>query len=199
MWYDLRDTDTVEMQGTRTSVAVAKRLGWITTDRQGNTYNQTPEAMREVDGTAAQERAVAAEAAQRAQDAETADMNRHPEEIEAAAQLFTGKVSPSDQIAMLVQMNTKGQPMPATLQRVAEQMGLSPEQAVDSLNAMAAGTQAQLRILAKSRGVDADAFADWARERRSDRVQTALQQHVLRRDVVGAWSGLITEYKATRG
>ena len=99
---------------------------------------------------------------------------------------------------MLVQLG-QGAVRPQLLHRVAEQMNMTPEAAQEAFQAVEMGTRAQLTALANSRGVDVNAFANWVRSARSDRVLQAQQRHVLSRDLVGAWGGLINEFKATRG
>jgi hypothetical protein len=100
---------------------------------------------------------------------------------------------------MLVQLG-QGNVRPQLMHRVAEQMGMTPEDAGQAFKAVELGTRMQLTALARSNGVDVDAFANWARASvRSDRLLQAQQRHVLSRDLVGAWGGLIAEYKATLG
>jgi hypothetical protein len=200
---EMRDTDTVEFQGLRTDVVSARRMGWLSTDRQGNAYNPTPETIRQIDGTAERERAqAAAQAAQREAES-TAQANVHPvPEIEAAHQSFVTQVSTSDQIGLMLALQSGKPVAPALMARVAEQLGQQPEQAQETLNNMAMGVQAQFRVIARAQGLDPDQAADWIRTHRSDRVAAALQQHTLHRDVIGAWSGLLADFKratAARG
>jgi hypothetical protein len=193
---EMRDTDTVEFQGLRTDVNTARRLGWLSTDRQGNAYNPTAETLHKIDGTAERERTQAAAQAAQAEAESTARANAHPvPEIEAAHQLFVNSVSTSDQIAYMLAVGS-GKPVPPALfARVSEAMGQQPEQATETINAMATGVQAQFRVVAKATGADPDLAADWIKTYRGDRVAAALQQHTLRRDAIGAWSGLLADYQ----
>ena len=96
---------------------------------------------------------------------------------------------------MLVQLG-QGSIRPQLMHRVAGQMGMTPEAAGEAFKAVELGTRMQLTALARSKGVDVNAFANWARESvRSDRLQQAQQRHVLSRDLVGAWSSLLNDYQ----
>jgi phage-related tail protein len=81
----------------------------------------------------------------------------------------------------------------------SKQLGQQPEQAAATLNNMALGVQAQFKVMARSQGLDPDLAADWIKDHRGDRVAAAVQQHTLRRDVIGAWSGLLADYKRSTG
>ena len=107
-------------------------------------------------------------------------------------------MSESDKIGLLVQLG-QGSVRPQLLHRISEQMGMTPEAAQEAFQAVELGTRAQLTALANARGVNVDEFAVWARQPiRSDRVLQAQQRHVLSRDLVGGWSDLLNEFKATR-
>jgi hypothetical protein len=174
---EMRDTDTVEFQGLRTDVVSARRLGWLTTDRQGNAYNPTAETIRKIDGTAERERAEAAAQAAQAEAESTAKANTHPSAvIEAAHQSFVTQVSTSDQIGLMLALNSGKPVAPALMARVAEQLGQQPEQAQETLNNMARGVQAQFTVMARSQGLDENLAADWIRTHRADRVAAAVQQ-----------------------
>jgi hypothetical protein len=183
--------------GITTTLANAERLGFVQHDKSADRYENVGEArLREATGLAEQERRAAAAREAEAADRARSDLNRHPvPEIEAAHAQFNEMVSEGDKIALLVQMNGKGAPNPAALERIADQMGTTAEVAADRLNNMAVGVQAQFSALARARGVDPDQAADWIRARHPEKALSALQQHVLRRDIVGAWSGLIADYK----
>ena len=88
---ELRDTDKVTIDGIETSVAVARRLGFLRTEaRTGVTTNVSDEQLREASGQADAERA-AAQAAKDAQDAAAAveAAKLSPEAEEAATLLAT--------------------------------------------------------------------------------------------------------------
>jgi hypothetical protein len=102
--------------------------------------------------------------------------------------MFVGEVPDTEAIALLVQMHCDGAPSESTLHKVAESMGLTPDEAAASLNKMSAGVQNQLSALATAHGVDADAFADWMRSSRREESLKALTTHVMSRDVFGAWN-----------
>jgi hypothetical protein len=200
---DLRPTDLITVPGFgEVQVQVAERIGLLSADpATGRTTNATAGSLREASGEAEQERQAAAPAAAQAADRERASLNAHPvPEIEDAHASFTTKVSTSDQIGALVQLQNTGKLNDALLHRVAEAMGVQPDAAVDQLSAMSLGVQAQFKVMASSRGVDPDQAAEWIRTHRSQHVMSALQRHALGRDVVGAWSGLLADYaRATQG
>jgi hypothetical protein len=192
----------VTIDGISTTVANAQRLGLITHDKGADRYeNVSASQLHEATGTAQQEREAAAAQAAQAADAERASLNVHPvPEIEASHTSFVKSVPVSDQIGAIVQLQNTGKLQPALLNRVAEAMQVQPDVAIDQLNAMSMGVQAQFKALARSRGVDPDHAADWTRTNRSQHVMAALQRHALGRDVVGGWDGLIADYKrATQG
>jgi hypothetical protein len=197
----LRPTDLVTFEGQEMEVQVAERIGLLTRNSAGHIANGGERAVAEATGEAAAARAAEAAKASQEADQERASLNTHPvPEIEDAHAHFTTMVQTSDQIGALVQLQSTGKLPPAVLHRVAEQMGMQPERAVDSLNAMSMGIQAQFKTLARSRGMDPDQAADWLRTHRSQHLMSALQRHALHRDVVGAWDGLIGDFKrATQG
>jgi type IV secretory pathway TrbL component len=92
-------------------------------------------------------------------------------------------------------MNRDGAPSNDTLNRVASALGVPVDQAVTRLNAMSAGVQAQLSVLAKARGVNPEQFANWARDNRRGESLHAMQGHVQSRNLL-SWDGLINEFKA---
>jgi hypothetical protein len=199
---DARPTDLIRVPGFgEVTIEVAQKIGLLSSNLEsGRPINATPEAISEATGEAAAARARASQAEAQATEAERVSLNAHPvKEIEVAHQTFVSHVSESDKIGMLVQLN-KGDVRPQLMHRVAEQMGMTPEAAEEAFKAVEMGTRAQLTALANSKGIDVNAFANWARSPvRSDKVLQAQQRHVLSRDLVGAWSGLIAEYKATLG
>ena len=99
--------------------------------------------------------AAAAEADAAAAEEERASMNTHPDQfVEESHTQFTDVVPPQLQTELLVQMHRDGVPSTSTLNRVADSLGVSVDEAVTRLNAVSAGVQAQLSVLAKARGVN---------------------------------------------
>jgi hypothetical protein len=147
----------------------------------------------------------AAEAATAAADEAKADalresLARHSDDQTEAAHLhFVGDVPTPDAIALLVQMHQTGAPSDSTLHKVGEAMGLTPDQAVTTLNKMAGGVQNQLAALATAHGVDANAFSDWMRTSRREESLKAMTTHVISRDVFGAWNKHLTDFVARTG
>jgi hypothetical protein len=140
--------------------------------------------------------AAAAEADAAAAEAERASMNAHPDSfVEESHTQFTNVVPAQLQTELLVQMHRDGVPSEGTLNRVAESLGVSVDEAVTRLNAMSAGVQAQLSVLAKARGVNPERFANWARDNHRGESLRAMQGHVQGRQLL-SWDTLIAEFKA---
>jgi hypothetical protein len=200
--HDLRPSDLIRVPGLgEVTVEVAQRIGLLSSNPEsGRAMNATPAALSEATGEAAAVRAQAAQVEAQATETRRVSLNEHPvQEIESAHHTFVSQVSDGDKIGMLVQLG-KGDVRPQLLNRVAEQMGLSPEAAQEAFKAVELGTRMQLTALAQAWGVNVDDFANWARASvRSDRLLQAQQRHVLSGDLEGAWSALLTEYKGTRG
>jgi hypothetical protein len=149
---------------------------------------EDPAVKAAADAAAAADEAAAAEA--------DAAMNTHPDAyIEESHTQFTDVVPSQLQTELLVQMHRDGAPSNDTLNRVASALGVSVDDAVTRLNAMSAGVQAQLSVLAKARGVNAEQFANWARDNRRGESLRAMQGHVQSRNLL-SWDGLINEFKA---
>jgi hypothetical protein len=134
------------------------------------------------------------------QEALRESLARHSDDqAEAAHMMFVGEVPQAEAVAMLVQMHRDGVPTENTLHRVGEAMGLSPDEAVTTLNKMAGGVQNQLTALATAHGVDPVAFSDWMRSSRREERLKAMTTHVLSRDVFGAWNSHLVDFKARTG
>jgi hypothetical protein len=71
-------------------------------------------------------------------------------------------------------------------------------EAIDKVNAISMGTQAQFTVLARSMGLDADRAADWIKANRRDTAMAVAQAHGLRRDLM-AWKPLLQDYRAATG
>ena len=157
----------------------------------------SPELFLEPEAKAAkQAEAAAAEADAAAEEAERASMNTHPDQfVEESHTQFTDVVPAQLQTELLVQMHRDGVPSTSTLNRVADSLGVSVDDAVTRLNAMSAGVQAQLSVLAKARGVNPEQFANWARDNHRGESLRAMQGHVQSRNLL-SWDGLINEFKA---
>jgi hypothetical protein len=150
-------------------------------------FKPEAEKLAEAAALAADEAAAAAEAAA---------MNTHPDSyIEESHTQFTDVVPAQLQTELLVQMHRDGAPSNDTLNRVASSLGVTVDEAVTRLNAMSAGVQAQLSVLAKARGVNPEKFASWARDNRRGESLHAMQGHVQSRNLL-SWDGLINEFKA---
>jgi hypothetical protein len=140
--------------------------------------------------------AAAAEADAAAAAEEAAAMNTHPDAfIEESHTQFTNVIPAQLQTELLVQMHRDGVPSKDTLNRVADALGVTVDDAVTRLNAMSAGVQAQLSVLAKARGVNPEQFANWARDNRRGESLRAMQGHVQSRQLL-SWDTLINEFKA---
>jgi hypothetical protein len=156
---------------------------------------QAPEMFEDPAIKAAADAAAAADEAAAAEEA--AAMNTHPDAyIEESHTKFTDVVPAQLQTELLVQMHRDGVPSKDTLNRVADALGVTVDDAVTRLNAMSAGVQAQLSVLAKARGVNPEQFANWARDNRRGESLRAMQGHVQSRNLL-SWDGLINEFKAS--
>ena len=143
-----------------------------------------------------QARAAAEQADAKAAEDATAALNTHPDQfIEESHTQFTNVVPTGLQVELLVQMHRDGVPSKDTLNRVADSLGVSVDEAVTRLNAMSAGVQAQVSVLAKARGVNPEQFANWARDNRRGESLRAMQGHVQSRSLL-SWDPLIAEFKA---
>jgi hypothetical protein len=126
------------------------------------------------------------------------EANRHPAEIEGYHQHILGGVNPQNIIGLMVYANKGETPPESLVHRIAEEMGEPVERAVDKINLVNRGVQAQFTLLAQGMGLDADRAADWLKAHRRDSSMAALQSHFLRRDM-HAWAPLLREYRASTG
>jgi hypothetical protein len=179
---------------------LVKVLGYDVKPEVAEKMRETsPEAFIEPEAKAAEE-AKAALAADEARSEEVTreDLNRHPGEIEGYHQHLTGEVSQQNLIGLMV-YGQKGEAPPADLLKtVAQEMGESLDRAIDKINLVAQGVQAQFTVLARSMGLDADKAADWLRDHRKDTSMVASQAHFMRRDLM-AWKPLLEDYRAATG
>jgi hypothetical protein len=151
-----------------------------------------------VEPAAKQAEAVAKAEEAKAEEISREDLNRHPGEIEGYHQHITGEVNPQNLIGLMVYAQ-KGETPPASLiSNIARDMGETPDTAVQKINLVNQGVQAQFTVLAKSMGLDADKAADWLKDHRKDTSMAALQAHYMRRDLM-AWKPLLDDYRKATG
>jgi hypothetical protein len=132
-----------------------------------------------------------------AEEAKTAEINRFLDpEAEGVAMHVNAEVSLADRTQLFWQLHSTGTVNGPTLQRVAEQMHLPVDQAVEALNAVHTNHSMQVATLCGAKGVDAQGFATWAKNSRASEMFRAVQIQANERDFVRAWSGLVDEFKA---
>ncbi len=95
---ELRDTDMVTIDGIETSVAVARRLGFITKSRTGILENVSPEQLKEATGEAEAARAAEQAAKDQAEAQAATEAAKLSPEAEQAAQMLATKVDQNTQI-----------------------------------------------------------------------------------------------------
>jgi hypothetical protein len=145
----------------------------------------------------AAEAAKEAENAAAAEEDKTAEINRFLDDAaEGVAMHVNAEVSLADRTQLLWQLHSTGAVNGPTLQRVAEQMHLPVDQAVEALNAVLTNHSMQVATLCGAKGVDAQGFATWAKNSRATEMFRAVQIQANERDFVRAWSGLVDEFKA---
>jgi hypothetical protein len=158
----------------------------------------SPELFLEPEAKAPQEVEAADAAADAdAEEAKREEINRFVDEAaEGVAMHINSDVSLSDRTQLLWQLHSTGTVTAPTLQRVAEQMHVSVDDAVVSINAVHTNHSLQVATLCGAKGVDAQAFGTWAKNNRSTEMFRAIQVQANERDFVRAWSGLVDEFKA---
>jgi hypothetical protein len=158
----------------------------------------SPELFLEPEAKAAQKvEAADAAADAAAEEAKRAEINRFVDDAaEGVAMHIANEVSLSDRTQLLWQLHSTGTVNGPTMQRVAEQMHLSVDEAAEALNAVHLNHSMQVKSLCGVKGVDAQAFAGWAKNNRSTEMFRAVQIQTNERDFVRAWSGLVDEFKA---
>ena len=176
-------------------------------DRQDTPNNRLLELMEkahsrgEVNAEDPSEKAQAAaevDAEAKAEETSREELNRHPGEIEGYHQHITGEVSQQNQIALMV-YGQKGEAPPSSLiHSIAQEMGEPLDSAIDKINLVSQGVQAQFHVLAKSMGLNPDKAADWIKDHRKDTAMVAAQAHFMRRDLM-AWKPLLADYQAPTG
>jgi hypothetical protein len=132
-------------------------------------------------------------------EADRADLNTHPvPEIEAAHMHLNDMVSMQDRIGLMVAGARGETPLPALINRIADQMHLPLDKAIDAINLVSAGTSAQFTAVCNAMGLDAGKAQVWIKEHRADTGMVAAQAHLMRRDVK-AWTPLLDAYRQATG
>jgi hypothetical protein len=132
-------------------------------------------------------------------EADRADINTHPiPEIEAAHMHLNDMVSMQDRIALMVAGARGAAPSPSLINRIADQMHVPLDKAIDAINLVSAGTSAQFTALANAMGLDAGKAQAWIKGHRADTGTVAAQAHLMRRDVK-AWAPLLDAYRQATG
>ena len=178
-------TDLVKVLGTEAKPDVVENL-----------MKMQPELF--VEPAAQQAQAKQVEEAAKAEEATREELNRHPGEIEGYHQHLTGEVNPQNLIGLMVYAQKGETPPTDLLKTIADQLGEPLGVAIDKINLVNQGVQAQFTVLARSMGLDADRAADWLREHRKDSSMAVLQAHYLRRDLQ-AWTPLLKDYAVATG
>jgi hypothetical protein len=189
-------TTSVQLQSPTGRVAI---LGTTVAPEVYERMKETsPELFLEPEAKAAQKvEAADAAADAAAEEAKRAEINRFVDDAaEGAALHVNSDVSLSDRTQLLWQLHSTGTVNGPTLQRVAEQMLLPVDQAVEALNAIHTNHSMQVATLCGAKGVDAQAFAGWAKTNRATEMFRAVTIQANERDFVRAWSGLVDEFKA---
>jgi hypothetical protein len=179
---------------------LVKVAGFEVRPEVAETMKETsPGLFIEPEAKAAQEAAAALEADKaRSEEISKEELNRHPGEIEGYHQHIVGEVSPQNLIGLMVYGQKGEAPPESLLQNIAREMGEPLGVAVDKVNLVSQGVQAQFTVLARSMGLDADKAADWIRDHRKDTAMVAAQAHFMRRDLM-AWRPLLADYQAATG
>jgi hypothetical protein len=146
--------------------------------------------------------AEAAKEADNAKDEEAArqELNRFADDAaEGVAMHISNDVDFSTQTRMLLELSRDGQPSQQTLERFAEQLHMSVDDAVQAVNAITVNTSGQLQALCNAKGVDAQAFSDYMRTHRATEMFRCVQIHTQERDLVRAWGMEVDAFKARGG
>jgi hypothetical protein len=182
----------------RAPTGLVKVAGFDVTPEVAQTLTEAAPEMFEDPSVKAAEAAKVADAA-RSEEITREDLNRHPDDqIEAAHQHFVGEVSQQNQIALMVCAHRGEAPSADLLKTIADEMHVQLHEAIDKVNAISMGTQAQFTVLARSMNLDADKAADWIKSHRRDTAMVAAQAHGLRRDLL-ALKPLLEDYRRATG
>lgn len=195
---ELRDSDMIEIDGVETTVAVARRLGFIKANsRTGILENVSSEALKEATGEAEQERAAQAaeKAAQDSRAAQEASKLADPA-AEAAAQTLASTVSENTVTRALMEIAENGEVSERAILRAASEAGVADPAEMQATVATAmAGFVDQAKSFLTDRGVDPQAFQAWARTEHPTAFRASMMEHVRGRDV-SAYGALADQYMA---
>jgi hypothetical protein len=190
-----QNTTSVQL---RAPTGLVKVAGFEVTPEVAATLAEAAPSLTEDPSIKAAEAAKAETEAQQAE-ADRADLNTHPiPEIEAAHMHLNDMVSMQDRIALMV-VGARGEtPSASLINRIADQMHLPIDKAIDAINLVSAGTSAQFTALCNAMGLDAGKAQTWIKGHRADTGMVAAQAHLMRRDVK-AWTPLLDAYQQATG
>jgi hypothetical protein len=124
-------------------------------------------------------------------------LNTHPvEAIEASHQHLLGEVDFATQTRLLLELSRDGQPSRQTLERAAEQLGQSVDDAIETINRVNTGTSLQMAALCNARGVDPVAFSEYMKANRATEMFRCVQIATQDRDLERAWGVDVEAFKA---
>jgi len=197
---DLRPTDRVTINGLDTELRVAERLGLVTRDKTSGLYSNAPEAnIKEATGEAQAEREAAREVVKAQEAAAAKEAAKLPSVTsEAAIEEITAKVTPGTLTRGLLDAVANGGAINSrVLTLAASEAAMHPSEMASKVSAAYKGFEAQADSHLASRGVDIEAFGNWARanHRESD-LKRAMAAHVQNRDT-GAYNALADTYLST--
>ena len=190
---ELRDTDMVTIDGIETSIAVARRLGFITKSRTGILENVSPEQLKEATGEAEAARAAEQAAKDQAEAQAATEAAKLSPEAEQAAQMLATKVDQNTQIRALIELADAGQVTERAINAAASQAGIDPSQMKAALARAMDGYGGQATEFLTGRGVDPDHFYVWAKTTHPTDYKAALIGHVQERRVE-SWGPLAEKY-----
>jgi hypothetical protein len=190
---ELRDTDMVTIDGIETSVAVARRLGFITKSRTGILENVSPEQLKEATGEAEAARAAEQAAKDQAEAQAATEAAKLSPEAEQAAQMLATKVDQNTQIRALIELADAGQVTERAINAAASQAGMDPSEMKAALAKALDGYGGQVTSFLTERGASPDEFFRWAKTTYPTDYKAALIGHVQDRNVA-AWGALADRY-----
>ena len=194
-----RDNVTsVQLQAPTGLVKVPGTVHEVTPEVLEKMKETSPDLFLEPEAKAAKQvEAAAEEADAAAEEAKRVEINRFVDDAaEGVAMHISNEVSLSDRTQLLWQLHSTGTVSGPTMQRVAEQMFMSVDEAAEALNAVHTNHSMQVATLCGAKGVDAQGFASWAKTNRATEMFRAVTIQANERDFVRAWSGLVDEFKA---
>jgi hypothetical protein len=160
-----------------------------------NLRKMAPEAFEEPTAKQAHAKEAVADAAKEA--ADLADLNKFADPaVEGVHMHISNDVGFGDQVRLLHELHTTGTVSTSTINRFADQMHMSVADTIDAVNALHTNTSLQLSAMCGAHGVDAQAFSNWMKRDHSNEMFKAIQVHSQDRDMVRAWGGHISAFKA---